>query len=156
MCWARGRLHALRMTLGHPVFACRIVWETVFGTDCALTSHSAFQLRTYFLRAVLLQRIGASARKRCCEEEQGLHLLRIWTGQVIARKWRWRARRAQTEWSNDRVRPSSPWLSARRFPDGDGRRLDRVVLARSSRHYSPRWFSSPACGAPGVGTAQIS
>src|SRR5207302_2143161 len=155
MCWARGRLHALWMTLRNPMLARRIVWKPSFGTDCALTGHSAFQLRTYFLRAVLLQRIGASARNRCCEEEQGLHLLRIWTGQVIARKWRWRGRRAQTEWSNDRVRPSSPWLSARRFPDGDGRRLDRVVLAGSARRYSSRRFSSAACRAPGVGTAQI-
>src|SRR5438552_4539128 len=145
----------LGMTFRNPVFIRAIIWKTIFWPDCPLTSHSAFQLRTYFFRAVSLQRIGATARNRCCEEEQGLHLPRIWTARVIARKWRWRACRPQTEWSNDRVRPSSPWLSARRFPDGNGRRLDRVVLARSSRDYSPRRFSSAACGAPGVGTAQI-
>src|SRR5437588_10022284 len=124
MGWAGGRFHALGMTFWNAVFAGRIVWQPAFRTNSALPGHAAFQLRTYLLRAVLLQRIGASTRNRCREEEQGLHLHRIWRGQVIARKWRWRARRPQTEWSNDRVRPSSPWLSARRFTDGDGRRLD--------------------------------
>src|SRR5438067_2873225 len=138
MGWAPGHFHALRMTFGNTMFARGIIWKTIFRTDCALPGHSALQLRTYFLRVALLQGIGTPSRNRYGEEEQGLHLLRIWTGQVIARKWRWRARRPQTEWSNDRVRPSSSWLSARRFPDGDGRRLDRVVLTRSSRDYSSR------------------
>ena len=79
MLGRRRRFHSLRMCLRDAVFGCRIARFALLRNKLSLAANAALQLRLYFLATPLLERIGATAGKRCARDREqdrhGLHPL---------------------------------------------------------------------------------
>src|SRR5262245_35825972 len=123
------------MSLRNAMFGGLIAFRPIHRTERALASHAAFQLLSHFLRASLLQRIGAAAHSQRAGDHKpdryALHrpILGSDTGiaSIVAR---WPRRTLLHNFvSHDRAGTSSASLSARHFPDGHGGRIHCLVLA---------------------------
>lgn len=77
------------MSLGHGMLVCLILRRAIDGPDFALAGNTAFKLCLYFLRAPLLEWIGATAddERPCdCEQlRQAFHLRILGSKRAVAR-----------------------------------------------------------------------
>jgi hypothetical protein len=63
----------LRMSLWDAMLCGWVARRSLQRSDCSLAGHSSFKLPLNFLRAALLQRVGAATHSQACDREQDRH-----------------------------------------------------------------------------------